>query len=285
MPNWRRNAKSWLLVFLCIVIGFIWYLVWRAEREVLTVAFLDIGQGDSIYIEGPNGNQILVDGGPNAAVLRQLPKVMPFLDRSLDVVIGTHPDADHIGGLSDVFKRYKVTYLLEPGIPNNTGPYRAFREAAENEKGLVEVVARRGMIVDLGRGAELHILFPDRDVSKVETNTGSIVARLAFGNTSVLLTADSPIAIESYLLSLNRAGLKSTILKLGHHGSHTSSSKEYVEAVAPSVAIISAGKNNRYGHPHKEVLAILKSLGVPYQSTAEEGTIRYVSNGVQFTQK
>lgn len=274
--------KWWVVVFLLLVTALVWYLVLRVERGVLTVAFLDIGQGDSIYIEGPNGNQILIDGGPNAAVLRQLPKVMPLFDRSIDVVVATHPDADHIGGLVDVFERYKVSYFIEPGIPNDTAPYFALQEKIEIEKDLVEVVARRGMVVDLGRGVALRILFPDRDVSGIETNTGSIVARLEYGQTSVLLTGDSPISIESYLVSLGAEDLHSTILKLGHHGSRTSTSEAYVEAVSPDVAIISAGKDNRYGHPHKEVIGILSELMVPYRNTSEEGTIVFTSNGTSF---
>lgn len=285
MADWRKNVKWWALLLLLGITVLIWYLVLRAESGVLTVAFLDVGQGDSIYIEGPNGNQILIDGGPNAAVLRKLPKVMPFLDRSIDVVVGTHPDADHIGGLVDVFARYDVSYYMEPGIPNDTAPYLALQETLKQEKGLSEVIARRGMVIDLGRGVLLRVLFPDRDVSGIETNTGSIVARLEYGNTSVLLTGDSPMAIESYLLSIDARGLRSDILKLGHHGSRTSSSKEFVEAVGPSVAIISAEKDSRYGHPHKEVLETLMSLGVSYLSTADEGSIRYVSDGVVFTKK
>ena len=285
MTDWRRNVKWWALVLLLVITVLIWYLVWRADQGVLTVAFLDIGQGDSIYIEGPNGNQILVDGGPNSAVLRRLSSVMPLFDHSIDVVVETHPDADHIAGLVDVFERYKVSYFLEPGIPNDTAPYMALQEKVQNEKGLSKVIARRNMRIDLGRGAQLHILFPDRDVSGVETNTGSIVARLEYGKTSVLLTGDSPIAIESYLVSLNKEDLKSTILKLGHHGSRTSSSQEFVEAVNPDMAIISAGKDNRYGHPHKEVISMLESLHIPFLSTAREGTILYRSNGISFSKK
>lgn len=238
-----------------------------------------------MYIEGPNGNQLLVDGGPpSGAVLRELGKVMPFFDRSIDVVMESHPDQDHIGGLPEVFSRFQVAYFIEPGIVNDTAATVALTNAVEQE-GAQDILARRDMVIDLGSGVRARVLFPDRGVEHIETNTGSIVVRLEYGSTSVLLTGDSPVAIESYLVSLDAEGLQSTILKLGHHGSRTSSSKEYLEAVHPEVAIVSAGKDNQYGHPHQEVLDTLATLKIPYRSTAEEGTLRFVSDGKTFTQK
>jgi competence protein ComEC len=281
----RKNLVWYLILFLILVNGVIWFAAWRLDAKTLTVAFLDVGQGDAIYIEAPNGNQMLIDGGPNAAVLRELGKVMPFFDRSIDVVMETHPDADHIGGLGDVFSRFEVSYFLEPGIPNDTSQTITLLREVEREDGVARVLARRGMVVDLGQGVLLEILFPDRDVETIETNTGSIVARLHFGETSVLLTGDSPSSIETYLVRLDPGRLDSDILKLGHHGSHTSTSKGFVEAVSPKVAIISAGKDNRYGHPHKDVLQTLDMAGVPYVSTADLGTIQFESNGAVFTKK
>lgn len=277
---------KWLLVlFLVVVNGVIWYAGFRLANHPLVVAFLDVGQGDAIYIEAPNGNQLLIDGGPNGAVLRELGRVMPFFDRSIDVVIETHPDADHIGGLSDVFSRFDISYFLEPGIQNDTIQTKELLSKVKEERGVTSVYARRGMLVDLGGGATLSILFPDRDVTTIETNTGSVVARLDYGDISVLLTGDSPTSIETYLVSLDARSLDSDLLKLGHHGSRTSSSKSFIEAVSPQIAIISAGKDNRYGHPHREVLDTLNELHISYLSTAEMGTIRFESNGVAFTKK
>src|SRR3989344_5060951 len=185
-----------LLIFANI---FVWTL---PTHSGLAVSFLNIGQGDAIFIESPTGVQMLIDGGPpDGSVLRELGKAMPFFDRTIDAVVETHPDQDHIGGLPDVFERYKVKTFLEPGIPNDTGATRALARAAEEEQNVTRVLARSGMRLMLGGGAYADILFPDRDVSGVETNTGSIVMRIVYGDTSFILTGDSPQAIEKYLSS------------------------------------------------------------------------------------
>ena len=262
---------------------FVWYVVWRETPQgILTVAFLDVGQGDSIYIEAPNGNQVLIDGGSGRQVLRALGGAMPFYDHSLDVVMATHPDADHIGGLSFVLDRFAVGAGLEPGVTSETNAYREFeRRASDGTR--QHFLARRGIRLRLDRDVALDILFPDQDTTGWETNRASIVARLVYGNNSFLLTGDSPAAIERYLLALDPAGLQSTVFKAGHHGSRTSTSLEYAVAVAPDFGIISAGLNNRYGHPHQEVLDILNRLGVAILRTDKQGTIIFRSDGATLT--
>src|SRR3989344_9245297 len=161
-----------------------WYVLWReTPTGLLTVAFLDVGQGDAIYIEAPNGNQVLVDGGAGRQVLRALGGVMPFYDHSLDVVIATHPDADHVGGLPFVFDRFAVGAVLEPGVKSNTGVYHEFEKRATAGTHSHQL-ARRGMRLRLDRGVALEILFPDQDTVGWETNTASIVARLTYGESS-----------------------------------------------------------------------------------------------------
>lgn len=290
MASPRQILKRHGHIFLVGILLIANILIWRgvstsAETPLLTVAFLDIGQGDSIYIEAPNGNQLLVDGGAGRAVLSQLGEVMPLGDRSLDVVIGTHPDKDHIGGLLDVIRSYEVGEFLEPGVPADTLVYKELKKMLE-DKGIPVVLARRGMSIVLDEADNVHldILFPDTDVSQFkQTNDASIVGRLTYASTSVMLTGDSPIKIERHLVSLDAAGLRSDILKAGHHGSRTSSNEAFLRAVAPEYAIISAGKNNRYGHPHQEVLNLLSMLGIPALRTDEEGTIVFRSNGSYFT--
>lgn len=267
---------KWLLVLalflICVVT--LWLAFYSPTRQA-KIVFLDVGQGDAIYIEVPNGNQMLIDGGMTNAVLRELSAVLPWFDRSIDVVLATHPDADHIGGLVDVFERYAVEQYIDNGVNNDTAPYIALENAVSKEKS-VRTVARRGMVIDMGGGVVVRVLFPNRDMAGVETNTGSIILRLDYGESSVLLTGDSPIAIEEYLVSLNAKELDVDVLKLGHHGSKTSSAEVFVSAASPDVAVISAGKDNRYGHPHKEVLDTLGRLKVPSRSTAEEGRIEFI---------
>lgn len=275
MNEVRRNVK-WLLVLalslMCVVA--LWFAFYSPTRDA-KIVFLDVGQGDAIYIEAPNGNQMLVDGGANNAVLRELSKVMPWFDRSLDVVVATHPDADHIGGLVDVFTRYKVARFIDNGVVNDTAPYDALESAVAKER-VERHVARKGMVIDLGSGMAARVLFPTRSMEGAETNTGSIVMRLTVGEWSTLLTGDAPSAIEEYLVSTSKELLDVDVLKLGHHGSKTSTAESFVAAASPAVAIISAGKDNRYGHPHRDVLKTLNTLRVPYRSTAEEGRISFV---------
>lgn len=294
MPN--RNVKVLPIIFLAvflIVNIFIWYAVFREERGgELRVAFLDVGQGDSIYIEAPNGNQLLVDGGSGTQVLSALGKVMPFYDRSIDAVLATHPDKDHIGGLPFALDRYRVEKVFVSGAPSDTAVYSAF-EKKITDKGVEKILAKRGMRVRLSRDVYFDILFPDVDTSRFkETNDASIVGKLVYGDKSFLLTGDSPIKIEQHLIALDlpsrQAGgksLHSNVLKLGHHGSRTSSSEAYLGFVSPEYAIISTGCKNSYGHPHKEVLALLDKFKIPKLATCDLGTIVFSTDGEQMSYK
>ena len=274
-----------ILVILLLGAAFSVYAASREDRGgILTVAFLDIGQGDAIFIDAPSGNQMLIDGGPGKSVLRELSKVMPFYDRSIDVVIATHADQDHVGGLPNVLKNYKVNIFMEPGLSGPSSSYEELEKMVGNNKSNIKkILARRGMVVDLGDGAILQILFPVIDSPGTNTNMSSIVAKLVYGENEFMLTGDSPIAIEDYLVSLG--GLQSDVLKAGHHGSKTSSSDEFVRAVAPQYTVISAGKNNRYTHPHQEVLDILNNFGIKILRTDELGIIVFKSDGTNLKLK
>lgn len=276
----KRNTQYVVLSVFVFINIFIWFAVARADRAgVLTVAFLNIGQGDAMYIEAPNGNQMLVDGGPpSGAVLRELGRVMPFWDKSLDVVLATHPDQDHVGGLPSVLARMRTDNVITSENTSNTGAYGAF-EKIISEKHPTRILARAGERIILDDGVVVEILFPDRNASGWETNTASIVARLSYGDQSFIFTGDSPISVEKYLVGKNGGALHSSVLKLGHHGSRTSSSKVFLSAVDPEYAVISAGKDNKYGHPHKEVTDLLAELKIPSISTAEHGTVIFKTNG------
>ena len=279
MQSLKINIRWYLLAILLFANFFIWNAIFIETRNgTLTVVFLDAGQGDAIFIEAPNGNQVLIDGGPNKSVLRQLSKVMPFYDRSIDIVIATHPDKDHIGGLPDVLQRYTVDFILESGAKNDTGISRAFESAILQNK-IKRIFAKREMAITLGDDVFLNILFPDRDVSEVESNTASIVAQLVYKNTEFMLTGDSPKTIEEYLVFLDGEKLRSDVLKVGHHGSKTSSSESFVGYVSPEYAIISAGADNSYGHPHKEVVEILNQFGSAILNTKDNGAIIFKSDG------
>lgn len=244
----------------------------------LTVAFLDVGQGDAIFIESPTGTQVVVDGGPDSSVVRELSGVMPLWDRSLDAIIVTNPDQDHFAGFLDVLKRYDVAREFESGTAKDSPMYNALVKAVESE-GVSRTFPKRSETIDLGGGAYLKVLFPDRDVTALDSNPGSIIMQLVYGDTRVMLMGDTVVPVEDFVTALDGEKLKSQILKLGHHGSRTSSGEKLLAMVDPDVAIVSAGCDNSYGHPHKEVLERLAAHKIPYLWTCKEGTIEFSSDG------
>lgn len=267
----------------------VWYEVFfGGNKNLLEISFLNIGQGDAIYIEAPNGYQVLVDGGPDEGVISELRRVMPFLDRSIDMLIVTNPDKDHMAGFIPILERFQVNTFVESGTSNTTETFKTLEDLKIKE-GATLVTARRGMkfVLDEGRGIYLEVLFPDRDVSGVSRNEGSIVAKLVYRETSVMLQGDSPSSVEHYLISLDGESnfLDSDILKVGHHGSRTSTSENYVKEVTPLFAVISSGKGNSYGHPHKEVLETLQKENVKILRTDTEGRISFYSDGLNWELK
>lgn len=289
MKNFRKYLPYILLLITVILLIGILYTVYSRSHQnnLLKVAFLDIGQGDAIYIEAPNGKQMLIDGGPNDAVLAQLSKIMPWGDRSIDIVLATHADADHIGGLASVIKQYNVPRVIENGATSKTRTFENLENTISENK-VEKIFARRGMhiILDAQKNIYFDILFPDRDVSGfTESNDGSIVGKLVYGKESFMLTGDATKYTENLIMHNDGSDvLHSQVLKLGHHGSHTSSSELWLEKVNPEMAIISAGKNNRYGHPHKEVLDLLSTLHIPHIATYQKGTIVFQTDGVKIFQ-
>ena len=277
----RKNLREIVVGILILSNIFVWLAIYqRRPGRILTVYFLDIGQGDAIFVDSPRHGRALVDGGANRKVLSELGKILPFADKRIDIIVETHPDKDHIGGLPEVVSRYEVGMFLEPGVESENVIDDELRKRVE-ENNIPRLLAKRGMVINFGDGAKLQILFPLRgqDVSNWETNSASIVARFVYGDKSFLLTGDSPIKIENVLLNLDQNLLDSDVLKVGHHGSRTSTSLSYAQTVSPEYAVISASKDNTYGHPHKEVLDILENVGAKIVSTAESGTIRFETNG------
>ena len=283
----KRHWRAIVLASLVAGNGLIWLLAWQLARpQPLVLAFLDVGQGDAIYIEAPNGNQLLIDAGEGKQILPALAGVMPFYDRSLDVVLATHPDADHIGGLASVLESYEVVGIMDTGLSSDTATYRAFLEAVEEEikdskNNSQNLVARAGARINLGNNVYLDILWPRQVFANQEANGASVVARLVYGETSALLTGDAPVVVERALLT-TYPDFRSDILKVGHHGSKTSSDPAFLKAAAAQYAIISAGAGNRYGHPTQTVLDKLAAAGAQVLRTDAAGTIICRSNSLNF---
>ena len=273
-----KNFKYYFLGVLFLGAVFVWYAVLAETKSGLKVAFLDVGQGDAIFVEAPNGNQVLIDGGPNKAVLRELAKQMPFYDRTIDGIVITHPHLDHYGGIVDVLDNYKIGFEMDSGNDNpGSKGFDIYARKLEEEKAK-RIFAKKGMRVNLDEGLYLDILLPVINKKGMSTHDEMVVARLVYGNNSFLLTGDMEDNLESFLLSFG-GSIKSDVLKVGHHGSKTSTSEKFLGLVNPGLAIISAGKNNKYGHPHQEVTERLAKFEIPTLRTDEKGTIIIKSDG------
>ncbi|HEY0948358.1 MAG TPA: ComEC/Rec2 family competence protein [Candidatus Paceibacterota bacterium] len=275
-----KPALALLIALLAVGNAFLFaFILWPQERA-LTVAFLDVGQGDAIYIESPTGVDLLIDGGKDRSAVRELPKIMGPLDRKIDIVLATHPDADHIGGLPEVLSRYRAGTILESGKAGDSSQADRLTASIRREAGAVYGIAKQGMRIHLGDGAYADVLFPEGNASQLrETNDASVVLRLVYGDSEFMLTGDAPSWVEGRLAQKYGTGLRSDVLKAGHHGSRTSSSDAFLAAVMPQTVVVSAGKDNPYGHPHPEVLESVREIGASVVSTAESGTIVFRSDG------
>ncbi|MEX0933198.1 MAG: ComEC/Rec2 family competence protein [Candidatus Paceibacterota bacterium] len=274
----EKSTLFFLVLFFTLTTFVSWSVLFftRSEKQILSVVMLDVGQGDAFFIESPGGTQVLIDGGRGRAALRELSKVMPFWDRSLDVVVATHPDADHIGGLVHVLERFDVSYILHTSIQKDTPVFRAYSEAVLEEDPVI-VPSSRGTKITLDDSVVLTILSREV-VAASDTNEASIILRLDYGGTSFLFTGDAPKETEQELLQFYSV-LDVDVLKVGHHGSDTSTSTEFISATSPDFALISVGKENSYGHPDDDVLLRLEDAGVKILRSDERGTVRLISDG------
>jgi competence protein ComEC len=251
---------------------------------LLHLTVLDIGQGDAILVEAPDGTTTLVDGGPDPDLtLRRLGANLPFFARRIDVLVLSHPHQDHVAGLVDVLDRYRVAALLHAGIPfENPANDRLRTDAAR--AGIPTVLARAGQRLDLGAGTSATVLYPsssdaDSPLPEGDINNGSVVLLLEMRGFSALLTGDAEAPVETALLSRGRLR-PIDVLKVGHHGSNSSTTPSLVETARPSVAIISAGEGNEYGHPSPETLATLALRGeIAVLRTDLHGDVEVVTDG------
>ena len=273
-----------LVILLCLLVfAFSTHTIASQKDGLLKIYFFDVGQGDSILIETPSGRQILVDGGPDNKVLQKLGEVMPFYDRDIDAVIVSHPHADHIVGLMGVLERYEVKNIIEARESYNSSEFKAWSNTVKNENAdNIEAVA--GKIIDLGDGVTLTILHPFEAVAgdnPKNPHDDVVVAVLKYKDLEIMLTGDMEQKIE-WRLILAGENLDSDVLKVGHHGSKTSTTEEFLFAVSPEVAIIQVGTKNRYGHPSSEVLERLENYDIKYYRNDVGGDIKLISDGSLF---
>ena len=264
------RRKNDVFVILGILFGLnilAWLAVYDLNKpQLLEVNFFDVGQGEAIFIETPSRHQILIDGGPSSLILEKLAESLPFWDRTIDLIILTHPEHDHLAGLIEVLKRYKVENILWTGVLRDTAEYKEWVKLIKDEGAKIKI-AQASQRINLSTyevNRYIDILYPFENLEGQEfknSNNTSIVAKLNLGENSFLFTGDAYKSVEKKLID-KETDLASDVLKVGHHGSKTSNSEEFIEKVSPEIAVISVGKDNPYHHPHQETLDTLEKYGI-----------------------
>lgn len=265
------------LIFI-LILSLLGGCVFLEEDTDLSIHIIDVGQGDSILVKTPNGKTMLIDGGEPSAGKT----VVSYLDRNninkIDVLIATHPHADHIGGLIDVLKNFEIGKFYMPRKIHTSKTYEKLLETAKSE-GIKITAAKKDIVIDLDQDITLYFLNPLRDYGD-DLNMWSAVVKMEYGEKSFLFTGDFEVLGEKELCATyDKDFLKSQFLKVAHHGSNTSTSQEFLDVIEPKVAIISSEKGNSYGHPHEEVVERLKNFGTTIYRTDEQGTIVIRSDG------
>lgn len=265
-----------VLLVACLLCGAALFI--HTTHKTLHVSFLDVGQGDAILIRTPSGHTMLIDGGPGNVVLDRLSHELGYFDHHLDVVVATHPDADHITGLVGVLAHYDVDTIIMSPISGTTGVFEELSRAITEEHAQ-QYVGKKGDTIIFGDGVVAHILYPSTYYyGDKDTNDASVSMVITYGDESVLLTGDLPSTHEGELL-YDELPEHVTLYKAGHHGSKYSSGEQLLSYIRPEYAVISAGKNNRYGHPNAEALQRLTTYSKEILSTIDKGTITFSLDG------
>jgi competence protein ComEC len=277
-----KFPAKWVIPSLGASAVLVWLALVSMPDDSLHVDFLDVGQGDAVLIERGT-RQILIDGGPDPGpVIVEMSKKMAFWDRTIDVVVLTHPDADHLGGLVEVMRRYHVRNIVTTNVTIDSPLFKEWQALIQSKK--VHICsATAGQTITLGPEVSLSVLGPDQSAisdSSSSLNDMSIVTRLSMGNVSFLLAGDLPTEGEEGLIT-ERAHLRSTVLKVAHHGSASSTSQTFLNVVDPQVVVVSVGKDNSYAHPNKDVMARLEERvgSENIYRTDEKGTVEFITNG------
>jgi competence protein ComEC len=275
-----RGVPTWSIFVVGSLAAVAWAGVFTSTgNHDLEVTFFETDRGDMILIRTPNGNSALIDGGRNPfGAVRNLDAALPFWDRSLDLLLVTHPDADHIGGLQAVIERYDVATIAETPTQHGSTVYAAWRRAVDEGPGSLALDA--GVIFALDDDVALEVLSAGRPFPDATINDASVVTMLRYGDVSMLLTGDITSVIEHRLVA-SGDDIRATVLKIPHHGSDTSSTEQFLQAVDPEVAVVQVGSDNRFGHPTPDVMSRVRSI-VPDENlfvTAASGDINIRTDG------
>lgn len=262
-----------------LFVGFLFclFLSLSTNKGLLEVNFLNVGQGDAIFIKTPENYKILIDGGPDRTILDKLGSLVRFYDRKIDLVFLTHPHSDHLNGLIEVLKRYKIDSIFYSGMSYNSPNFFQFIRLVQEKRFFLKTIKKGGKI-KIGK-IEIEILSPSEEEIKNnnDLNDSSLVLKIKYQKASFLLMADAGRAIEEKLIE-NRTDLKAGFLKIGHQGSKAATSEIFLKEVNPQIAIISVGQN-RFNHPHPWILENLENQKIKAFRTDQDGDIKIISDG------
>ncbi len=270
-----------IIIFLLIRLGD-WSEVYYQKffhRSQVDIYFLDVGQGDATLFYTDNRQTVLVDGGPDLSVLYGLGRALPFYEKTIDLLVLTHPDSDHVNGLVEVTKRYQVNKVLYTGVTDDLPAYQLWQKILK-QRGIEVVFAQAGQHFDFG-SLGLEVLYPQNNLwDQVfrDNNSSSLVLKFSVDQVDFLLTGDLPAEQELELLEIY-SDLDVEVIKAGHHGSKTSTSREFLAATTPAYVIISTAADNTYGHPHFVVIQRIMNTQAQILRTDQLGTIRMVTQG------
>ncbi len=249
-----KKLLRYFLPFLLITSVLVWIHWSRLPHGHLAVHFLDVGQGDSILLQTPSGQVVLIDGGPGTEVMSEIADILPFLEKKIDLMILTHPHSDHVEGLVPVLRRYEVEAALITGVSYRNSYYLQFLEDLKDE---AEVYfAHADQDFDLGDGVVIDVLYPFEPIIGEEfgnVNNSSIVVRITYEDHSILLAGDAEFEVENELLE-SGVTLNSDIFKASHHASKTANTLDFFDEISPGTVVIQVGQDNSFGHPHKDAL-------------------------------
>jgi competence protein ComEC len=280
-----RKYPKYISLACCCVLACIVFIqsIPLLPTHNLRVYFLNVGQGDAVLIVTPNGNTLLYDAGPPGdALVRELDHILPRGMRTLDAVVLSHPDADHIGGLTGLTSRYSIRRYID------TAYFHPSALFADTQEYLEKISYERFRVRSesyLALGGGVYITLIQMEMDGADANNGSIAMHVRYGNSSILCTGDMDSHTEEYLVSRYGKQLQGNVLKAGHHGAKTSNSERLLRAASSTYVVISAGENNSYGHPHVPALARMAYVGATPIETAKEGTILFSCDWNRCTQK
>jgi competence protein ComEC len=268
-------------VFVLIsLLGLFVYDSIRFQHKYLKVVFCDVGQGDATYIRTPEGNDILIDAGPDNSVLLCLSENMPFWDKSLDLVILTHPDSDHYSGLIPVAREYEISSFATSFTPEDADGYKTLRSILAEKKVETRFVCG-GDSYSFSDEVSFEILWPRScTIASTDKNDNSVVTLLKYKDFKTLITGDAEASVGRFYQDM--VG-DVDILRVPHHGSRDGVDKDYLDATTPEIAVISSGAGNRFGHPVEEILNLLESESIQTLRTDETGDIRISSDGTTYS--